>query len=559
MGNRSPLKWIFKCAKPQAGNLLLLTILGALVSVCSVVAALASRNVIDTATGVLKGSFAEQIFYLAGLLIAQLALQSLFSLLYVRCVGNIRITLKSQLFEKILKKDWLSVNRFHSGDLLNRLESDINIVADSIGNIVPSAISLSVRIGMGLIVLFWFDPLFAGICMLLGPMVLIAAKLYRDQFKGLHKKYQESIGNTRSFMQDCLQSSLVIKSFGNGQKILSHLNGLQGISFRYSIKRNNVSVIANVLFFLTVTSGYYFALGWGAYKISLGTMTFGTLTAMLELVGDAVTPFRSVSALFPQYFQASASAERIIEIESLPDEADVQSEIADFAKLYQSLSQINVEHVSFSYGDETVIKDLTLAIKKGEFVAVGGISGVGKSTFLKLILGIIVPQKGDIYLQTDSRIPVGRSTRGLFSYVPQGNMILAGSIRDNIAFSDTTADESRVIACAKAAQIWQVIEALPQKLDTQLGEGGTGLSEGQVQRLAIARALYHGAPILLFDEATSALDKETELAVLKAIRGLKQKTLVIVTHRKEVMDFCDKVIHVDGKGFYVQNGPAPDA
>ena len=452
------------------------------------------------------------------------------------------------MFSSILGKDYLSVSKYHTGDLLNRINNDTNVIANSITTVVPGSVSLISRLCLSLYVLFVLDKFLAVVCIVLGPVIVIAARLYKKKFKALHKLYQESDGKTSSFMQDSLLNILVIKSFGNENKILSYLKKFQDKNFRIALKRNNISIVANILFYLVVTAGYYFALGYGAYKISIGVMTFGTLTALLQLVGDSIAPFRTVSSLLPQYYQALASAERIIEILEIDDEFKLEKckTSAQIAELYADMKEICFENVSFSYdGKKKVLDGLDLSIKKGEFVAVSGRSGIGKSTFLKLILGIISPTDGGIYINcTNGRISFDKTMRKMFSYVPQGNMLISGTIRDNIAFSEEDVCDERVVQCAKTAQIYDVISKLENGFDTVLGEGGAGLSEGQIQRLAVARALYHNADILLLDEATSALDKDTELSLLKSLKAMNEKTLIIVTHRKEVMDFCDRIISV---------------
>lgn len=541
--NPKALLWLLKNSKPHIFTLAILTLIGVLISVVSVMFAISSKNVIDAASGVIaKDNLKPEILKLITLLILQLVLDSSFSFLHIRILGKIRIDFKTKLFSAIIKKDWLSINNYHTGELLTRLNSDISLIATSIVDIVPSAASLFSRIFLSLYVLFRLDTMFALFCICLGPVILTTAHIYRKQFKALHKLYQETDGKTTSFMQEGLQNTLVIKSFGNENKIISYLKKLQDKNFRVSIKRNNISIMANILFFITMTAGYYFALAYGAYKISIGLMSFGTLTALLQLVGDSISPFKSVSSLFPKFYQAIASAERIIEIEKI-EEDDFVDISYNIDKIYSNMKEIKFNNVSFSYNDDKeVIKNLNLSIKKNEFVAISGTSGMGKSTFLKLILGIIKPQNGSVTI--DDNYVLDSSLRKMFSYVPQGNMILAGTIKENIAFSDKEICEEKIIECAKIAQIYDAIINLEHGFDTYLGEGGSGLSEGQIQRLAIARALYHDANIILLDEATSALDKETELNLLKSLKELNSKTLIIVTHRSEVMDFCDRIISV---------------
>ncbi len=546
----SAIKWIAKCASPHFLYLAVLTLVSVAVSVMAVYFALCSKNVIDAATNPnLRGRLFYEMLRLVALLAANIALDSFASFLHIRVLSKFKIDLKKNLFSSILRKDYLSISKYHTGDLLNRINNDASVVASSVTTVVPGAISLVSRLVLSLYVLFVLDKFLALMCIILGPVIVVAARLYKKKFKALHKLYQESDGKTSSFMQDSLLNVLVIKSFGNENKILSYLKKLQDKNFRIALKRNNISIAANILFYLIVTAGYYFALGYGAYKISAGVMTFGTLTALLQLVGDSIAPFRTVSSLLPQYYQALASAERIMEILDIDDEfllSDGAKTDVQIKKIYADMQEICFENVCFSYdGKKKILENLNLNIKKNEFVAISGRSGIGKSTFLKLMLGIISPTDGEIYIKCrNGKIPFDKTMRKMFSYVPQGNMLVSGTICDNIAFSENEICEEKIIECAKNAQIYKEISKLENGFDTMLGEGGAGLSEGQIQRLAVARAIYHNADILLLDEATSALDKDTELSLLKSLRAMNNKTLIIVTHRKEVMDFCDRIISV---------------
>ncbi len=542
------LKWIYRESKKSLWALVSLTVIGISLAGVGVSFAIASKNVLDIATASIDGNIFHAGLWLGSLILAQLALQTLFTLIGARAKGHLEIRLRKRFFARVLDTDYSSINEHHSGELVNRLFGDISSITDGVMQIVPNSLSFVAKTLFSFVVLLGLDPFLAILCVLLGPVVAIISKIYRAKMKGLHKKTQEAKGKTMSFMQESLQNLLMIKSFKSEDAISGRSVALEQEHYKYSIKRNNISVISNILFYIAVTMGYYFALAWGAYRLSMGLITFGTLTAILQLVGQVQMPFRGLSAMVPMYFSMIASAERIVEVFDLPNEKD--SAVIDCEEVYNNLDAIVADNISFSYKGASVFIDASVEIKKGGCVAISAASGIGKSTFLKLLLGIITPDKGEIsvILKNGTKYNVDKSTRALFAYVPQGNMVLSGTIRDNIAFSNRHYDEESIINCTKAAQLWEFVEGLPRKLDTEIGEKGLGLSEGQIQRLAIARALYHGSPIILLDEATSALDKETEAAVLKNISNMENKTCIIVSHRKTVFEICRQVIRIhDGK------------
>lgn len=546
------LKWICHEARKSLWALAIITIIGILLAFVGVAFAIASKSVLDIATKTIEGNILYAGLVLGGLIVAQLALQALYTVIQSRARGRLEMRFRKNFFTYILEADYSSINNHHSGDLINRLFSDISTIVDGVMQIVPTGLSFAVRTLLSFLVLLKLDPVLAVLCILIGPIMGVISKIYRNKMKGLHKKTQEAKGKIMSFMQECLQSLLMIKSFNSEGTISGHSFELEQEHYRYSVKRNNISVISNILFYITVTAGYYFALAWEAYRLSMGLVTFGTLTAVMQLVGDVQVPFKGLSATIPMYFSMISSAERVLTVYNLPHENE--AEVLDCKALYGKMDEIVVDNISFSYGDTPVFENASLRIKKGDTVAIASASGMGKSTFLKLLLGIIPPNKGSIHvcLKNGIKYNIDKSTRALFAYVPQGNMVLSGTIRDNIAFSDNMSyDEERIVSSAKAAQLWDFIEKLPKGLDTVIGEKGLGLSEGQVQRLAIARAIYHGSPVLLLDEATSALDEETEAALLRNITNLEGITCIIVSHRRAAFEICRQVIKIHDRHFNI--------
>lgn len=542
MKNKS-LLWIKKSAGKNLYAVLALAVLGMLYSYVGVRFALASKNAIDSAV-YRDNMFVSRVVIIAVLLVSQLLLSVAYNYLGAYVSGKMSINMREKVFGTLINKDWQQLVSFHSGDLMNRIYNDVGVIINGIMGIVPNGAMLVSKAVCSFAALYVLDPQFALICLCACPVIFILARFYSKRMKKLHKACQESDGKIRSFMLESLQNSLVIKSFRGENVVTEKSRHMQQGNFRLHIKRNNISIAANIAFYIAITVGYYFALVWCAYKISAGLMTIGTLTAVLQLFAQLETPFRSISGLFPQFYNMIASAERLIELE---DANEPEYEQLNAAALYDKMEYIQAEGLCFSYDRDNVVMDNAgFRIEKGDFIAIAGISGIGKSTLLKIILGIIKPDSGAIYIKTNNeQIPLSANTRSMFAYVPQENMILSGTLRENIAFFMKEPEEKRIREAAAAADILEFIDGLPDGFDTVVGEKGLGLSEGQIQRIAIARALYYDAPVLLLDEATSALDEATEARVLANLHGMRDKMCIIVSHKQAALDLCDKRLDIE--------------
>ncbi len=538
--------WIVKNGKKSFPAIIILTVLSVAMSIVQVRFATASKDVIDVATKETDGVFSVVFGVLAGLLVLRLVLQIIANYIEVHASSRFEIGLKRHIFKTLIGKDYLSVAKYHSGELLNRIDSDVSVIVNGTIAIVPSAALLLTSVIAAFVVLFNIDRALAVIILCIGPFVVLGARIYSAKFKVMHKKCQEYNGKTKSFMLEILQNLLVVKSFGNEKVVLDKSQDLQEKSYKLQIKRVTISLFAQVGLFIVFNAGYYFALGYGAYRLSVGALTYGDVMAILALVNQIQMPFKNISSLLPQAFAVSASIERILELEDLKSETESNTEID--VNVYNDLEEIVYEDATFSYSDDSVVSGINMRIKKGECVVIAGESGAGKSTAIKLLLGIMKQETGRIYIRGGfGEIEIGKETRPLFAYVPQGNLILSGTIRENITFGHIDAKEEDIVNACKIAQIWDFIETLDLGLDTVLGEKGLGLSEGQVQRISIARALLHNAPILLLDESTSALDSVTEKALLSSIRNMTDKTCIIVSHKQAAFDISDNVIYIEKK------------
>ena len=544
--NESTLKWIYRRIKRFLPAIIATALISAVTAVSYVVLALLTKRVLDIATGDAAGNLAAAGAALFAVIALQVTAGACQSLLNAYTNGKLTMSLREYLFTVICKKKYEDISPYHSGDILNRITSDVDTVVSSSVTIIPNSVSIFTKIIVGLGAMVFMNPILALIILLLGITVPAIGRFISKKYKYMHKECQRTEGRTRSFMQECFENIVVIKTFASEGPFIKRLQRYMDDNFKLKIKRTGISIAATISLYTFFTIGYYAVLLWGAGGLAKGTLTYGTLMAFLQLISQLRAPLQNVSGILPQYYSAIASAERLTELEGLRDETSLlKSE--DAYKLKADFKSIEAKNLCFGYGAKNILENCSFTAEKGDIIAITGESGSGKSTLFKLILGLYSPASGS--LTVNGEIPTDASVRPLFAYVPQGNMVLSGSIRDNISLCNPDVDEESIINAAKAAEIYDYIAALPDGLDTMLSERGAGLSEGQIQRISIARALITEAPVLLLDEATSALDETTETKVLENIRRMTGKTVLFITHRNTSLKACDKIMHIENKSF----------
>ncbi len=547
MKEKSPIKWLIKRSKKQRANMAILIASNAIFAMLSIVFAFFIREIIDSVT---VYNDVNRLTTFAIAIVAVVVVQFVFRIiingLTEHIKGKLEMQYKTHLFNCILIKKQDKITAYHSGELLNRLTSDVSIVSDGIATIIPTVVSAFSRLICAVVALIILDPVFAVAFTVAGILVFTVITLLRGMLKVLHKRAQETDGKVRSFMQECIENLLAVKVFSVNGKIEKRSDKLQQENFKIKMRRKNYSVTGHAVYNFIFSAGYLFALIYGGVKIFNGDLSYGALSAILQLVNNVQVPFASLSNVLPRYYAMIASAERIMEIEQV--ESEPQGEVVDGRSLYKNLSGIAIENLSFTYDRDTVFSGASAFINKGDFVAITGASGVGKSTLIKLLLGVYPLDDGQIYAQTKSgKKALDNTTRALFSYVPQGNMLFSGTLKDNVTFINDNATQSEIEFALKVSCADEFIEKLPQGLDTIVGEHGIGLSEGQVQRIALARAILVNSPVILLDEATSALDEATERKVLDNLKALDGVTVIIISHKKAALSICNRVFEVKNK------------
>lgn len=540
------LKWIYRATGRYLPLTLLVSLIAAVTACSSVWLALITRNVLDTATGAADGSFKKSGILLFAVIGVQVLLSAAQSILNAYSNGRQTIALRNRLFGVLCKKRYSDICRYHSGDILNRFTSDTEVLVNASVSVIPNAVSIITKIIAGIGTMIFMNPYIAAAVLLVGITVPAIGRAINKKYKYMHKECQKTEGMTRSFLQECFENIVVIKTFVSEAPFIKKLGSYMERNFKLKIKRTSISVVAGISLYAFFTAGYYAVLLWGAGGISAGTVTYGTLTAFLQIISQLRAPLQNVSGILPQYYSALASAERLMELEADENEPEPlpAGELEDLKRNFASLE---VNNLSFGYGGDEVLKNCSFFAERGKITAITGESGSGKSTLFKLILGLYEPCGGCITV--NGKIKLNSSHRGLFSYVPQGNMILSGTVRDNITMCNPAVDDALLEAAARAAEIYDYIASLPDGFDTQLAERGAGLSEGQLQRIAVARALLTDAPVILLDEATSALDEETETRVLANIKNMTDKTVLFITHRNTSLKACDRTVHIEEQGF----------
>lgn len=543
------LKWMWGTFHKERWQVFVLIVANVINAVVTVLYAGFSQKVIDAAAT--EKSIKRVVYYsvcFLFLVLFQLFLTLLSRSFSERCKARIEVTLREYILNLVMRKEYSKITKYHTGELQNRMTSDVQTISDGFTTILPNLIYFIVKLASAFIYLVVIDRIFAVVFLVGGVFVFCCTMMFRGVLKKLHKRVQETEGKVRSYIQEILTSLLVVKSFVAEDKVINEADELMEENYKTKMRRRLFGIFANAGINVTFNVGFVFALAFGAYRL-LNGMSFGRVTSMIQLVNQIQAPFASLSSILPKYFALLASCERIIELDGVPDEAETNDKNVDVNKVYESLKAIKFENISFSYDRDIILDNTSLTVNKGDFIAIMGISGIGKSTLLKLLLGVFRVNGGDIYLDTDmGKIEVDKHTRKLFSYVPQGNFLLSGTIRDNLTFINPDVTEDEITQAIEISCSDSFLYDLPEGLDTVIGERGIGLSEGQLQRLAIARSILSESPIMLLDEATSALDEATEFRFLQNLKNMKNKTCIIVSHKTAALEICNKHIQIiDGK------------
>lgn len=548
------IRWLAQYTKPYLGRIILIMILGFMTTGASLVMVQISKWIIDGATNkaasnpMAAASLGDNFVILLGVyLILTIALQGLYvvnTLISVMLNERFSFGVRKQIYDKIIQSHWMDVKKYHTGDLMTRLTSDAGNIADGIIGTVPSIITLTFELIVVFFTLFYYSPLLAILALMVAPVAAIMSWWLGKKLRVLQAKVQETEAAYRSFMQESLANLLIVKAFANEKYSVEKLTELRENRFFWMLKRTKMSLISSTSMSVTFQIGYIAAFSYGVLQISRGEITYGTMSVFLALVNRVQSPILQLGQQIPRIVMILTSAGRVMELQNIPREEKLEETITP-----ENVG-VKVEDLTFGYTDEIVLKETSLEIKPGEFVALIGESGIGKTTLIRLIMSFMSSYQGNItyYNSEGETLPANAGSREFVSYVPQGNTLFSGTIRENIRMGNLNATEEEMIEAMKMASAYDFVSELPQGIDTVIGERGHGISEGQAQRIAIARAFVRKAPFLILDEATSALDEKTEMQVIQGLRQLSPKpTCLIITHRKSILQYCDREIKIENK------------
>lgn len=533
-------KWLWRAWRGNQLQAILNAAIGLLSVVVSLAQVWAVQHAIDVASGHAEGSIYWSVGVMALLVLCGFVLR--ICSIWVRNILGIKAQnrMQQRMLDRILRSEWTGKESHHSGDVLNRLEQDVGTVVSFLTETIPNTISVVAMFVGAFLYLFSMDKVLAFVIVGIIPVFVLLSKLYIGQMRRLTRQVRDSDSKVQSVLQETIQHRMLIKTLESDSVMVDRLESTQSELRHRVVKRTAFSVVSNFILNAGFSVGYLIAFLWAALRMADQTLTFGGMTAFLQLVNRIQGPARDLTRLAPVFVGVFTAAERLMELEENPLE-----EQGDPIPLTAPCG-VRLEHITYAYddGDSNVIEQLDFDFYPGSCTAVLGETGAGKTTLIRLILALLHPNEGKVILYNQQKQKeLSPLMRCNFVYVPQGNTLMSGTIRDNLRLGKLNATEEEIKAALEMSCASFVME-LPDGLDTVCTEAGGGLSEGQAQRISIARALLRNRPIMLFDEATSALDPETERQLLHNILSNHDKTVIFITHRPAVVDYCDQTLHL---------------
>ena len=540
-------KWIFGYSARYKGAIVFYVLLGIFSTSMGLISSVASKYMIDIITGYDTNRLWVMIIIMVGGSLFSLAFNSIISRISTRLSIDINNDIQADIFDKIVDADWLALNQYSNGDILNRFNGDINTVSSNAISWLPTIIIAVYNFAATFCVILYYDWIMALIALGTAPVMLLLSRFMIKKQRDYSKKVREMSSDLMSFEVEAFYNFDTIKSFGVAPQYSRKMRWWQKKYRNISLKYNMFTIKTNVLLSLMGMIVQFITFGYCLFRLWTHDITYGTMTLFMQQRSNLSTAFNNAVSIIPSFLNSSVSAHRIRELVELPREVHIP-ESEELDRLAEQGFEVSMEGVDFSYVEgNRVITESSFLASPGEIVALVGPSGEGKTTMIRLILGLIRPESGEVKLRAadGKEIMMNAETRHLFAYVPQGNTIISGTIAENMRIVKEDATDGEIIEALKTACAWDFVEKMPDQINSSVGERGKGLSEGQAQRIAIARAVLRNSPVLLLDEATSALDVTTERQVLKNIvQQHPNKTCIVTTHRPSVLNLCQRVYRV---------------
>ena len=535
------LKGLWRMLSLVRGRVLLCSAIYLVEAVCALAFVWYSKKVIDIVTGGSSEPLMASVWLLVGIMVLQVAARIASRFVEGKLTVDAKIRMRSIVFDKAMRSTWQGRERFHSADVVNRLEEDIRVVSDFICSSLPSCVVTLFQLVAATVMLFVLSPSLAWILIWIMPVAVVGARLFFRRQRRLTNEIRSLDGQIQGHMQEHLQHRVLVKTLGSVKDVVDDLDGFQEQERSKTVTRLSYSALSRTFMQVGFSAGYLLAFLWGCFGIKDGTVTYGLMVAFLQLVGQVQRPVAGLASYIPAFIRAISSVERLLDIEALPQEEDVKE------NMLEGCAGLRASGLSFAYPDSgpedgLVLSELAFDFKPGTMTAICGPTGKGKSTLVQLMLGLLEPTAGKVVLYDaeGEELEAGPSARCNFMYVPQGNSLLSGTVRDNLLMACPQASEQDMKEALHTADADFILE-MPKGLDTVCSEKGRGLSEGQAQRVAIARALLHRGSVLILDEATSALDSASENKVLGRIHDKYHsvKTIICITHRPAAASIAD--------------------
>lgn len=532
------IKWMFKQTKPFKFQITVMLFISLFSLSLSFIGTIIGKHIVDaTTSGQLNIKY---IIYMIGSTIFSILFSSFTRIFSDYVNEKFSFGLRCKMFDRVQRCVWQELSKFHSGDIVTRLTSDVSAVSGGLISLVPSIIVTAIQLIASFGILFYFDRPLALFALIIGPVGTISMIFFKKKYSYYQKKLRETESEYRSFMQESLANVGVVKTFQCEDSNSEYMQNIRQSRMHVIMKTSRLSALMSAFMRLIFSTGYVVAFCWSAYRISAGMITYGTMTIFLTLVSQVQSSISSLGQIFPQLYGMIISAKRINEV------IEIESEKYSGKKDIPSSISVEINNLTFAYNKKNILENLNVSIASNDIVGIVGSSGIGKTTLIRLLLSLVKPQAGTIkYIDENGKSEIAEpASRRFISYVPQGNTMFSGTIESNLRVAKPEATQDEMWEALRIADAEDFVRDLPDGLQTVLGEKAGGLSEGQAQRISIARAILRDRPVLILDEATSALDEPTEAKILSEISANCKKTCFVITHRRSMLQYCNKTIEI---------------